>query len=371
MDAGAPEWFPLAMSSPQPAALPAEQSTLLAISERVTVRPRPALDHPDVARWRPATMDDVAVVTHAQKAMDAVDHPDWTTPAEDIADELGAEHVDLVHDSILALDAEGAVIGWGLVEPSRPTTERVQVFLSGGVVPAHRGRGLGRLLLAWQLARATEQLVQRREALPAWVRCTVDERNPTGLALVDRAGMRPVRWFTSMERAVLTPDGAASLPAVPAPPDGVRLVRYTSDRAEVARLARNDAFRDHWGSRPTPPQQWSQTVTSELMRADLSWLAVDEAGRVLGLAIVVANPEDWPLQGYTSSYLAVLGVVRAARGQRLAPALVGAVMRATAEAGLERVVLDVDTENPTGALALYERLGMEPTARSIEHVLDL
>lgn len=347
-------------------------SDITPLSERVAVLPRPELRHPAVAHWRSATLADVAAITSAQKAMDAVDHPDWTTPAEDIQDELAGEHLDLAQDTLLALDAEGSVLAWGMVELVPAHAERVQTFLSGGVVPAARGRGLGRVLLAWQLARGSEQLARCQNRLPAWIRTGVDERNPGGIALLERAGLRPERWFTSMEATVAAADGTtAQLPSPPDLPAGVRLVGYTADRAEDARLARNDAFRDHWGSRPTLPQQWQQFVGGELMRPDLSWLAVDEEGTVLGFALVNANPEDWELQGYTSSYLAILGVVRAARGRHLAPALVTAVLRATAHAGLERVVLDVDTENPSGALGLYQRLGMVATSRSIEYVLDV
>lgn len=344
---------------------------LARLCDRITPPELPLLEHPDVASWRPATLADVDAVTRAQKAMDAVDHPDWTTPREDIADELDSAHVTLARDSILALAADGTVLAWGLVELHPGRDGRVQSFLSGGVVPAVRGRGLGRLLLAWQLARGTQQIAACEEALPAWVRGGVDERNPSGLALFARLGLRPARYFTSMERDLLGP-GAPALADVTTP-DGVSLLPYSADRGEAARLARNDAFRDHWGSQPMGAQRWSQFVGSDLFRADLSWLALDGDGDggVLGFALANANPEDWELQGYTSSYLGIIGVVRAGRGRGIAPALLHAFLRSTRDAGLERAVLDVDTANPTGALGLYERAGFEATARSVELVLEV
>lgn len=339
------------------------------LCDRIVPPPLPPLDHPDVALWRPATLADVAAVTRAQKAMDAVDHPDWTTPREDVEDELDASHVALSRDSLLALDAAGDVIAWGLVELHPGRAGRVQSFLSGGVVPAARGRGIGRQLLAWQLARGAGQLAACEDALPAWVRGGVDERNPGALALLERCGMRPARYFTSMERDLL---GAGAAPlADPVVPDGVRLVPYSADRSDEARLARNDAFRDHWGSQPSDPERWSQFVDSDLFRTDLSWLAVDEADRVLGFALANANPEDWELQGYTSSYLGLLGVVREARGRGLASVLLRSYLASTRDAGLERGVLDVDTANPTGALGMYERAGFVATSRSVELVLEV
>lgn len=343
--------------------------TLPRLCDRVAAPALPELDHPDVAEWRPATLADVDAVTSATKAMDAVDHPDWTTPREDIEDDFDSDHLSLAVDSLLALNADGEVLAWGLVDVNPDLGERAQAYLSGGVVPRLRGRGIGQVLLQWQIARATQRFAGLEAAVPAWVRLGVDERNPAGVALARSLGMRVERYFTTMERDLRVETSSAVEP-VRAPP-GVRLVRYTPDRAEEARLARNDAFRDHWGSLPTPPQRWQQFVAGELFRADLSWLALDEDGEVLGFALVTANEEDWELQGYTSSYLGILGVVREARRRGIAPALMAAYLTATKEAGLDAAILDVDTANPTGALGLYERAGFVATNRSLELVLEV
>jgi hypothetical protein len=48
------------------------------------------------------------------------------------------------------------------------------------------------------------------------------------------------RHFTSMYRVVAEP-----IPAV-VPPRGIRIRHCTSEWFEAARVAKNDAFRDHW-----------------------------------------------------------------------------------------------------------------------------
>lgn len=347
-----------------------DEPVLARLCDRVLPPELPPLDHADVALWRPITLADLDAVTALQKAMDAVDHPDWTTPREDVEDELDAPHVSLARDSVLAVGHGGDVLAWGLVEllPGRET--RVQAFTSGGVHPDWRGRGIGRVLLAWQIARGTQQIAACEEALPAWVRSGVDERDPSGIALRERLGMTPARYFTSMERDLVGGEpvpGAADL----AVPDGVAILPYSARLAEDARVARNDSFRDHWGSQPRTEAEWATFVGGDLFRADLSLLAVDENGAILGFALVTVNPEDWEVQGYSSSYLGILGVVRAARGRGIAPALLAAYLRATRDAGLDRAVLDVDTANPTGALGLYERAGFFATHRSVEYVLEV
>lgn len=340
-------------------------SNLPPVSARVQAPPLPELTHSDVAVWRPASAADAAGITRAQKAMDAVDHPDWTTPLEDVEDELAGSHLDLEVDTVVALDASGDVVAWGLVDLSPGRATRVQVYLRGGVVPALRGRGIGRVLLAWQVARGRQVLATCSEELPAWLEISIDERNTTALALAERAGMTVRRWFTSMDRDLAEPVAEIVVP------DGVSILPYSADRAEDARLARNDSFRDHWGSQPSQPERWQQFVGGTHFRADLSQLAVDADGRILGFALCTVTPEDFEVQGWTSSYIGVLGVVRQARGRGIAPAILQAVLRATHEAGLERVVLDVDTASPTGALGLYERSGFVASSRSTTVALDL
>lgn len=343
----------------------AAMSTIPPVRERLTAPALPPLTHPDVARWRAATLADAPAITLAQQEMDAVDHPSWATPLDDVQDELEASHLDLGLDSVVALDGDGAVVAWGLVDLSPGRRTRVQVYLTGGVVPRLRRRGVGRRLLAWQLAHAEQLLATCPEPLPAWAQITLEEVSTGALALAESLGMHVERYFTSMVR-----DLAAPVVPVP-PPHGVRIVAYTPDRAEDARLARNDSFRDHWGSQPTEPERWGQFVEGALFRADLSRIAIDPSGRILGFALCVSNPADFPLQGYSSGYVGVLGAVREARGRGIAPALLHGVFEATAAAGLERVELDVDTASPTGALGLYERSGFTATSRSLTVVREV
>ncbi|PFG19939.1 GNAT family N-acetyltransferase [Serinibacter salmoneus] len=347
---------------------PTPSPALLPLRERIAAPAAPVPAHPDVAVWRAARLEDAAAVTAAIKAMDAVDHPDWSTPQEDVVDELTSARLDLATDSLVAVDAQGAVLAVGLV-PLHPGTDRVQVRLSGGVIPAARRRGIGTALGRWQVARALERLAQREEAVPAWIRLTTEERTPGWRALPTTLGFQIARWFTSMDRDLADPPPPARVP------EGVRLVPLTPQNDAATMAAVVAAFQDHWGSAPIDAAEWHQTVRGEFFRDDLTFVAVPAdagpAGPVLGAAITIVTPEDFPLQGYTSSYLATLGVTRQARGKGVASALLAAVLGATAEAGLERVVLDVDTDSPTGALGLYERAGFVASSRSATWVLEV
>ena len=81
--------------------------------------------------------------------------------------------------------------------------------------------------------------------------------------------------------------------------------------------------------------------------------------------------QDWAVLGYTTGYTDTLGVRRAYRGRRLAPALLAASMAAFRADGMQYADLDVDTENPSGAHSLYARLGYEVTHGSAMYSIEL
>ena len=321
--------------------------------------------HPDVVTWRRATVDDVDAVTELFRAADRVDHPSWVTPREDIEEIFESSWIDPARDTVVGFDADGRAVAAGSVTVHPAREQHLHAYLGGRVHPDLRGHGIGRELMRWEHERALEALAELDSPLPAAVFVYADEPDIAARHLAERRGLREERWFSTMVR-----DLALEIPEIAIADDEsgdapqLEIVAYDASRTEQARLARNDAFRDHWGSLETPPERWSHFVDGPFLRPDLSWLAV-EGDRIVAFALGSVNEEDWAVQGYSSVYIDLIGVTRDRRGRRLAPAVITALLRAARDAGLEKAVLDVDTESPTGANSLYGRLGFEPTERSV------
>ncbi|GAA5035490.1 GNAT family N-acetyltransferase [Microbacterium fluvii] len=313
--------------------------------------------HPDVAQWRAATMADVDAIHTVFAAAAPVDHPTYTSPREEIEETLELSHVDIARDTMIAFGHDGAALAAGVVlnHPDRTTT--VKAYLMGAVHPAHRRRGIGSALIGWQYARARQQLASSGVSLPGEVDVYADEGNDGLVHLAERLGLLTERWFSSMVR-----DSATAVPET-TDAEGIAIVPFTAERAEAVRAARNDAFRDHWGSLPTDPERWAQFVGGPFFRPDLSRLALD-GDRVVAFCLSSVNEDDWATLGASNAYIDLIGVVRDHRGRGLAPRVIAAGLRAIAAAGLEKAVLDVDTASPTGANALYEGLGFVATERS-------
>ena len=313
--------------------------------------------HPDVS-FRAATAADIDAVHAMVAAADRVDHPTWVTPREDIAEIFELSHVHPARDTLLAIAPDGSVVGmgWAMLHPVQD--EALHAYLQGAVHPDRRRRGIGTALIGWLYARACEMIAETGSTADAAIFQYVDEGNADAAALGERLGLRTERWFTSMQRDLSQPIDRVE----PAAAGGVEFVAYTADRSEDVRQARNDAFRDHWGSLPSPPERWSQFVDGPFLRPDLSTLALAD-GRVVAFCIASVNEEDWEALGAPNTYIDLIGVVRDHRGLRLAPAVIARTLLAARAAGLEQAVLDVDTASKTGANTLYERLGFRATQR--------
>jgi ribosomal protein S18 acetylase RimI-like enzyme len=126
-----------------------------------------------------------------------------------------------------------------------------------------------------------------------------------------------------------------------------------------------EAFADHWGSQRRDYSDWvTLTVGSEGFLPDLSVVAFDGdeiAGYVLSYRD--ADPER--------VYIGQVGVRRPWRRRGVAAALLAQVLRDAAAAGFATASLGVDADSPTGAVAVYERVGFTVENRAVTYAAPL
>ncbi|WP_309081776.1 GNAT family N-acetyltransferase [Zhihengliuella sp.] len=229
--------------------------------------------------------------------------------------------------------------------------------LDGGVHPDFRARGLGGEILARGEARIRRLAAARHPGLPVQIDLWNTLTNDGYQELAVAHGYEAVRYFLDMriDLAVWTPPEPSDHAAEP-----VRITEALSPHVHRAHL---DAFRDHWNFTPGSIEKWKHFVGGSAFRPEFSRLALDPR-----------YPED-PVDAYVLSeewdageiYVALVGTRRRARGRGLASALLTDVVRQARAAGYERIELGVDSDSPTGAVGLYERIGFRPIRRSVEY----
>lgn len=181
-------------------------------------------------------------------------------------------------------------------------------------------------------------------------------------ALLAGAGFTPVRHWYEMTRDLRT------TPIESGPePKGLELQRYRSELAEATRVAHNDTFADHWGFAPAGPERWQHRfVGGANFRPDLSFVLVD-GDLVVAYLLTSVFPQDDAERGAPHGWIASLGSRRSHRGRGLATALLRAACLAYREVGFAEALLEVDVENPSGALGLYERFGFQVERRTTSY----
>jgi ribosomal protein S18 acetylase RimI-like enzyme len=146
-------------------------------------------------------------------------------------------------------------------------------------------------------------------------------------------------------------------------PAGIQRVRLSArpDLAGALHVAWKEAFAGHWGrSVETEAEFWTARRDARLGSAfpfePELWLLALARGDVFGFCLCELGASDAERVGR----VAEIGVVPAQRGAGLGFALLQDGFRELRGRGATRIVLDVDAENTTSALRLYESAGMTP-----------
>ena len=116
-----------------------------------------------------------------------------------------------------------------------------------------------------------------------------------------------------------------------------------------------DAFSQHFGFMPRQFNEWSEIVIRDKDETNMqAWLI-----SVNGVPAGFVDFNDEQLHN-DSGYVSGLGVMQAFQGKGLGEALLRHAIQINSELGRSKLCLSVDAGNESGALQLYEKVGMKP-----------
>lgn len=301
---------------------------------------------------------DYPVMAQVVNASEAADLIEETTTAEQIANEYA--HMPEGRDSnqdVLLAEVEGQMVGYAYVWVSVTESGERLYRHRGYLLPEWRRKGIGQAMFRWAEARLCAIAAERQED-SALLQMMAEDTAYGRVALAERNGYHPVRYFYFMQRAPLDNLPDAPLPASvelrPARPEHLRAIWE----------AKEEAFADHGSAYAEPGhlasteadyQRWVNDPYHDLRLWQIAW-AVD-ADAIAGLSLNSIIEDDNTRYGFRRGWINSLGVRRAWRGRGLARALLVSGMRVLRERGMTEAVLGVDADSLTGATRLYESVG--------------
>ena len=190
---------------------------------------------------------------------------------------------------------------------------------------------------------------QRAEA----VRAFVQGDDPVMRDVLEADGWEAIRHSFQMRI-----DLGDELPE-PAWPDGLVPRNLRPGEEERVYEANQEAFADHWDFHREPFDEWRSFAIDHKFDPSFWWLVEDD-GEVAGFSLNSWHFSGDPHYGWIGS----LGVRRPWRRRGLATALLLHSFRDFRDRGATRVGLGVDGENTTGAVRLYESVGMHVARRN-------
>jgi len=299
------------------------------------------VDIPSGLDHRPLRLDDARAVFEVMAAQELVDVGEVAIEEADIVGDWSRPVFDVASSTVGVFDGD-RLVAYGEVGTGGRGDAAVD--------PAYRGRGLGTAIALWMQDNARSKgVAEIGMPVPA---------GSAGDRLLDALGYR-VRW----ESWGLELPAGATVPARELPPGYVVREADPSEYEQCWTL-QEDAFLE-WSARERETyDDWLAQITGRPGFAPWNLrVVVDPAGRVVSFGWVQLSEDG------TTSFIARLATNQAERGRGLAQALLVDAFAVGREHGAVRSELSTDSR--TGALGLYEKVGMHVTSTWVNRAIEL
>jgi mycothiol synthase len=288
--------------------------------------------------WRGLTLEDLDEVVAMVNACELHDSGRTMLERADLLSDMRTDGFDPDRDAVVVVEGE-RIVAWGIILHRRSRWADVH--------PEARGRGIGTWLMRWSESRG-------RDIGSPRIGQTIEDARKDVAAMFTRDGYSPRRtsWVLRMDHSERPPE--------PELPPGVSLRPFRPDDEEEALTMFEQAFSEFEDRLPSSLTTWrAMTIDREGFTPDDLILAVVD-GRIVGGAFLIDSEEVW---------VDKLAVHRDHRHRGVARALLRTAFRRSFDRGYTHTSLSTDSN--TGALALYERVGMKVVESYTHYALDL
>lgn len=219
------------------------------------------------------------------------------------------------------------------------------------IVPEWREKGIEQAMIHWCEDRLQQIADEHPEDSQRFFQTYSSGFKPTTNAILKSLEYQPARYFFEMSRPL------EDIPKAELPEGiDVRPVREQDQRAVWD--ASIDAFRDHWGFSKPNDEDYDAYKSSKNFQPELwqvAWDGDEIVSSVMNYIDTDYNNKYHKKRGWTEE----ITTRKPWRRRGIAKALIVRSMYMHKAKGMTEVGLGVDTNNPSGALKLYQSLGYE------------
>ena len=230
--------------------------------------------------------------------------------------------------------------------------------------PAWRHKGLGRAILAYNEGRIRQIAAGHPVEIKKFLQTVVPDANTSAAVLHKQFGYQVLRRFYVMSCDLGGESPSSNMPA------GLELRPAKKEHYRKIWDAIEEAFINSWGHKPRNDEDYRRWLRHPEFDPSL-WKVAWEGDQVAGASINVAPQGDNEKLGMNWAWTEPLGVRRPWRKRGLGRALLLESQREMKARGIPAAALEVDAENTSNALHLYESCGYKTVRRWDLHRKEL
>ncbi len=293
-----------------------------------------------------ADLDAIACLINA---CDAVDKLEQGRTVTELQTEFSTPSINTQRDLQLWENEDGELIGFGYLWITEPS-ESIDGFLGFYVHPSHRHINLESAIIAWGQQRMGE--VKQEQQIPVRFGLSARDSQCDRIKIIENHGFQVTRYFFTMERNL---QEAIPQPQLPAG-FSIRQMNGEKDIAAWVEMF-NNSFIDHWNHHDLTIENMIHFINEPSYVEDLNLIAIASDGSFAATCECEISPEDNIRTGRNEGWIGTLATVRNHRKIGLGKAMLLSGLHRLKSAGMTTARLNVDADNPNGALRLYESVG--------------
>ena len=304
-----------------------------------------------------ADLQNILDVVNASKVVDKIERSDTLKDLSNFYQNM--QNCDPTTDALFA-EIDGQAVAYSRVVWNKEAQTGDHVYTSHGFMrPEVRRRGLGTAMLMENERRMREIAGSQPDEGEKFFASFAHADEVNTLALLDFANYQPVRYFFDMVRDLSLPVDISDLP------EGLVYREVNPNDYRAIYDADDEAFSDHWGYSERPQEHYQKWLNHSRFQPELwkvAFAGEQVAGMVMNYIDQTENAEYRRKRGYTEE----ISVRRPWRKMGVARANLTHSLKMFQDMDMDEAALEVDADNPQGALKLYESVGFKVVHKSID-----